>query len=398
MAHKTKLTTDAKLLLAAGSFSSITDVFLGAFLISFIMRNSISEIVAVSAYRLAMFVALIAGFYVLADWVKRKDKVAVFRLYLIPRMLILLGIIFLREGIVDYIIPLGILTGMLAALYWAPMHCMVSEKVPTAALPKYIGYDNMLAGIVQVATPVLLGLFITAGSYETMAKVFLVVCMMEFCFTFFLRPSMHRSKRRPDFVGFFNCMMRFPVIRKLFYIEILRGFSKNGALGTIITMYKVYLFKTDFNLGVLTTIFAGIAIFTSFMFGRFGKKSAFPAILVVSTLSALSSLVLFVSYAVEWTFIIYHFVAVTGLGLLGHIASTNVYHLSKSPCVSKEHKTEYFVFRESALGIGRLLSFSGLLLVGLFGGYEWLRWYLVPVTLAIVLVGYWSIRINRYIK
>ena len=356
------------------------------------------EIVSVSAYRLSLFIALIAGFYILTDWVKRKNKVAVFRLYLIPRILILLGIIFLREGIVDYIIPIGILVGACAALYWAPMHCMVSEKVSPAQMPKFIGYDGMFAGIVKVLTPVLLGLFITVGSYETMAKVFLVVCMFEFIFLFFIKSSMHRSKKRPDFVGFFNCMMRFPVIRKLFYIEMLRGFSKNGALGTIITMYTVYLFKTDFNLGILTTIFAMIAIFKSFLFGRFGKKSAFPLILSISTLAALSSLALFIFYTSELTFIIYNFIAVTGIGLLGNIASANMYYLSKSPCVSKDHKTEYFVFRETALSIGRLVSFSGLLLVGLYGGYEYLRWYMVPMTLAIVLVGYWSIRIGKHIK
>jgi hypothetical protein len=395
---KTKLTNDAKLLLATSSLSTISDVFIGAFFISFIMRNSIHEIISVSLYRLFLFIALTAGFFILSNFVKRKDKVALFRLHLIPKIATMLAIIFLREAVVDYIIPMGLLIGAMAAMYWAPMHSMVSEKVSNAAMTKYIGYDNMLAGMTKVATPIILGLLITSTSYEDMAKFGVVVCLIEFAFSFFLKPSMHRSKNRPDFAGFFNCMMRFSVIRKLFSIEVLRGFSTNGALGTIITMYTVYIFKTDFNLGILTTIFSGIAITTSFLFGRFVKKSIFPQILFTSTLAAMSSLVLFISHTSEWTFIIYNFVAVTGLGLLGKIANSNMYYLSKSPCVSREHKTEYFVFRESALGIGRLLSFSGMLAVGIFGGYEFLRWYLVPITLAVVLMGYWSIGISRHIK
>ncbi|MCL1902760.1 MAG: hypothetical protein FWG18_04015, partial [Alphaproteobacteria bacterium] len=214
----------------------------------------------------------------------------------------------------------------------------------------------------------------------------------------FMKPSMHKSKRKIEIAGFYNCMMRFPVIRKLFAIETIRGFSISGSLGTVIVMYTVYMFKTDLNLGIFTTVFSIFAIITNFLFGRFGKKPAFTRLLFTSTIAALCSLALFVAYTSEVTFLVYNFIYVTAIGIMDLIAESNMYALAKSRCVTKNHKTEYFLFRESALGIGRFFAFAALAAVGIFWGYDGLRWYLGLLTIAIVLTGYLSIKINRYIK
>ncbi|MCL2629751.1 MAG: MFS transporter [Alphaproteobacteria bacterium] len=398
MAANTKLNNDAKLLLAANSLNRVTDLFLGTFFISFIMHNSINEIVSVSLYKLFVFIVILAGFFALAGFVKRKDKVAVFRMNVIPKIACLLAIIFLKDRVIDYVIHMGVIYGLATALYWSPMHCMVGEKVASGAMTKYIGYNSMVMGLTQVISPIILGLFITVGSYEEMARALIVICLVELALTFFIKPSMHRSKNKVDLKGFFRCTTRFPIIRKLFSIEILQGFSWAGAIGTIITMHVVYMFKTDLMLGIFTTAFSIVAIITSFWFGKFGKKSVFPKIFFATFLATLCTLPLFLFYTSEVTFLAYNFVQVSGMGLLSQIVGVNMYCLSKSSCVSKDHKTEYFVFREAALGLGRMLSFATLLLIGIIGGLEWLKWYLAVLVAVVLLMGYWSIKINQHIK
>lgn len=392
------MTKDVKLLLTFNSLRKISDLFVGTFLVSFIMHSSINEIISVSIYQFFNYLALIFGFFVFASWIKRKNKVNVFRLSQIPKIVMLVMIVFMNGDINEYIIPLGLLVGLNSAMYWLPMHTMVCEKVGRENMTKFTGYKNAISGLTKIIAPVLLGFFISVGSYEQMAKVVLIFAVIEFILSFFLSSSKHRSKNKLDLKGFFNCMMRFPIIRKLFSIEIMRGFSTSGALGTVITMYTVYMFKTDMNLGIFTTIFSCFSIVTSYLFGRFCKKKMFSKILFSAALASLLSLVLFICNTVEWTFLIYNFVYVTAISLMEQITEINMYNLSNSKCVTKDHKTEYFVFRESALGIGRLTAFLILIYVGVFGGYEYLRYYLAVLTIAILLVGFWSIRINKFIK
>ncbi|MDR1826376.1 MAG: hypothetical protein LBQ49_01645 [Rickettsiales bacterium] len=391
------LPNDVKLLLAANSLYKVADLFLGTFFISFIMQNSFGEIAAVSVYNLFLYLALIGGFLLIAKWVKQRDKVAVFRLNIVPRALFLLAIIFMKESIVDYIVPLGILYGLFVALYWSPMHLMTGEKVRTDLMPKFVGYATLVKGVTKVAAPVLLGLFITVGSYTEMAWALLVISVLELAFTFFMKPSMHRSKARVDFAGFYNCMMRFPIIRRLFAIEILRGFSLS-ALGTVVVMYTVYMFRTDLNLGIFTTVFALVSIIKAYLFGRFAKRHMFKNLLLWSTLTGTIALLAFAAYSSQTTFLAYNFINATAIGILDIIIETQMYNLSKSRCVTKDHKTEYFLFRETALAIGRLSGFAILMMVGIFGGYDWLCYYLGLLAAAMGLMGYMSMRINEHIK
>ena len=392
------LTSDAKLLLVFMSLRTIFELFTITFFVSFIMQNSANEIFAVSVYNLFWFFVSAISLFVVAGWVKRKNKVAVFRLTAIPNIILFSIIVFLGDTAVEKIIPLGILLGISDATYWLPMHRMIGEKVDTKAMTKFHGYRSMINQITMVSAPVILGLFITVGSYEQMAKALLVLCIVELILSFFLSPSFHRSKNKPDIAGFYRCMLQYPVIRKQFFIELLRGFSWGGALPIIITMYVVWMFKTDFMLGMFTTVFAIFTIITSFLFGRFGKKSMFPRILALSMIGATGSMALFVANTNATTFLIYNFVFVTIVALSNKITLVNTYNLSKASCVSRDHKVEYFVFRDLTLCIGGIISFVGLLAIGTFGGYEWLRWYMIPLTLSIVWIGYASIKINGEIK
>ena len=270
-----KLSRDLRLLIIFSALRNITDLFLGTFLVSFIMHLSASEIIAVSTYRLFEFAATCAGFFVFAHWCKRYNKVSVFALNLIPKIALLLAIMLLGDRVVDYLIPLGLLYGVGAAMYHLPMNTMVGEKGSPAVMNRFIGLKSTVIYLTKIITPVVLGVFIDMGSYTNIAYVLFALSIVELGLTFMLTPSRHRSRRPVDFVGFFRCMMRFPVIREMFAMEILRGFGV-GLLNTVITMYTVYMFKTDLNLGIFTTIFAMFSIIASWAFGRWGRKKYYP--------------------------------------------------------------------------------------------------------------------------
>ena len=83
---------------------------------------------------------------------------------------------------------------------------------------------------------------------------------------------------------------------------------------------------------------------------------------------------------------------------MDQISAVETFNLSRSKCITKNHKIEYFVFRDFALFLGRWVGFTGLMYIGVFGGYEWLRWYLVAITCAIILAALAAWQLSHHIK
>ena len=83
---------------------------------------------------------------------------------------------------------------------------------------------------------------------------------------------------------------------------------------------------------------------------------------------------------------------------MDQIATVNTFNLSRSRCVTQNHKIEYFVLRDFALFVGRWFGFTGLMYIGVFGGYDWLRWYLLGITVAIVVGAQISATISKKIR
>ncbi|MBE6459510.1 MAG: MFS transporter [Alphaproteobacteria bacterium] len=392
-----KLSRDLRLLLVFSALRNVTDLFLGTFLISFIMRLSPNEILSVSMYKLFEYAATSAGFFMFAHWCKRYNKVSVFALNQVPKIALLLAIILLGDDVAKYVIPLGLLYGIGAAMYHLPMNLMVGEKSTRETVGLFMGIKNATNYAVKVVVPVVLGFFIDTGSYTSVAYVLLGLSVLELFLMAFLSPSRHRTRRPLDFGGFFRCMMRFPVIRTLFAMEIMRGFGM-GLLASVITMYTVFMFKTDLNLGIFTTLFSVFSILTSWLMGRFGRPRYYAYIIFVAMLISALGISLFVWRTIPITFLGYNLVYATAIVALDQVCSVNMFKLSNSKCVTANHKIEYFVFRDFALFIGRWIGYMGLMYIGVFGGYAWLRWYLVVITLSIMLAAGLAMQMLPYFK
>ncbi len=397
MTGPAKLSRDGWLLIIAAALRTISDLFFGAFFISYIMNLSVVEIIAVANYRLFEYFATMVGFILFARWCKGRNKIIVFMGKAIPQVILLLMIIFMGDAVVNYIVPMGLIMGISSAMYNLPKHLMISEKVHAQSMPRWVGMNQVINYITKIVAPVVLGVFITVGSYREMAWALLVVTVMEILLVLFMSPSHHRSRARVDFGGFARCLFRFPVVRKMMTLEILRGFAFTP-LSTVITMYTVYMFHTDLNLGILTTVFAIFSIAAAWAFSRWGRRDNFSVLLMICTPMIMGGLLWFVADTTPLSFIMYNFVYATAVIVMDLICNTNTYNLSQSRCVTKSHRTEYFVFRDGALFIGRCVAFIAMLYIGVFGDMSWLRYYLAVVTIVTVICGFLCVKISGSIR
>lgn len=392
-----KLSRDLKLLVLFSALREVANLFLGTFLVSYIMSLSSEQILSVSIYKLFEYAATCAGFFLIANWCKRYNKSAIFALNQIPKIVLLAAIIVLGDSVPNYVIYLGVLYGLWSAFYHLPMNSMVADKSTRHNVDAYMGAKIASSYAVKVFVPVLFGFFIDTGSFVQVANVLLVISVLELFLLAFLSPSRHRNSGPIDFHGFFRCMRRFAVVRHLFAMEAMRGFG-TGLLASVITMYTIYMFKTDLNLGIFTTLFSICSIVTSWLAGRYGKPRYYPYMILGAMFVSLIGISLFVWQATQITFLIYNFVYATAIVILDQLCSVNMYKLSKSKCITSNHQIEYLVFRDFALFIGRWIGYVGLMYIGVYGGYPWLRCYLALITLAIMLAGYSALRMLPYLK
>ncbi len=359
---------------------------MGAFFVSFIMHISANEIIAISAYKLFEYTATCAGFFLFANWVKRYNKVAVFGLSVLPKIAVLVSIILLGNDVVRYVIPLGIMYGTSAAMYHLPRHAMTIEKVSHQSIGRFVGTKNAIGYFVKIAAPVILGCFIDTAAYSDVAFTLLVLSFVELGLVFLFSPSRHRSTKNIDFVGFYRCMMRFPVIRKIFFMGVLRGFSL-GLLATVIAMYTVYIFQTNLNLGILTTVFSLCSVATCWLLRYIRCNKMYRTILILCILLVFLSMLIFMYKTTPLTFLLYNFIYATAIVFIDQVDSISVYKLSSSRCVTNNTRIEFFVFRDFSLFIGRWIGFTGLMYIGVFGGYAWLRYYLFLISIALAIWG-----------
>ena len=393
----TKLSYNLKLAVVFFAIQAILDLFFATFFISFVMHLSSNQILSVSSYKLFEFFATCAGFFLIANWCKRKNIKYVFALKQIPQVLLLLSIMFLQERVVEYVVPLGLLYGAGRALYFLPMNTIVGINTTGDNLARFTGVKNAWIYAIRIIAPIVLGFLIDTNSYTQMAYAMLAITLLECVFIAMLRSNVSQDKLRIDYRGFVDCIKNQPIMRRFFFMKVLRGFSI-GMLATIITMYTVYIFQTNLNLGILTTIFAICSVLVSWFFSRWIHCRYHTLCMWVSMILLLVAVLLIVYNTTPLTFLLYSFIYSTAVVLIECIGYFTVYSVSHSDCICGKYETEFFVLRDFALFLGRWLCLICLMYIGFFGGYESLRWFLLLVTLGIVAYGVLQINISCYLR
>lgn len=76
------------------------------------------------------------------------------------------------------------------------------------------------------------------------------------------------------------------------------------------------------------------------------------------------------------------------------ITENQLFDYSNKPLFNKELNTEYFIFRELFLNIGRIIGYVILLLVGLMHNLEYIKILFIFVTIGLIIKIMLSKRIN----
>lgn len=181
-------------------------------------------------------------------------------------------------------------------------------------------------------------------------------------------------------------------------VEFLIGFSiSDGALGTLITILIFNAFKTDMNLGIITSISTIFSMCSIKLYEKLFKDKPDKKILILSSIIPVISVLLVLFNTNNITIIIYSLCyEIFVNGILSLNRSIRLFNIADSNIINKEDQSEFFSIREGILNFGRMISYSILLFAGMSGSVIALNISLIILTLSITVMGFILKEIEKF--
>ena len=211
----------------------------------------------------------------------------------------------------------------------------------------------------------------------------MIMAITEILLLFLLSPSKPYEQKCANLVEFCKSAKTNSVLHKLFLAEILRGFAT--VLGTVATMYIVYVFHTYINLGIWTTIFAICTIVASWLFGRFCSRHDYKWIMTLCSLMMIFAATALFINVTRFSALIYAFSSTVCIEIMNQICGANVLNTARTKFITNKYCTEYLVMRDIVLFLGRWVAFVLLMYIGVFGLYSLLGLFIILSVFAQIL-------------
>ena len=361
-----KLSFPTKILILDNILCKVFSVFTGIFLSAYFYKISEDYVFQLALYNVVGWIFATLGAVFLADMIKRKDKIWFYRIGIIIKTIFAFTILILGQDITNHVISLGILYGLVTATNGFPFNMIESENITNGERIRYLGYGNALTGIVSIIAPLIIGRYITETSYTATAVPIIVITIMELLISFFLK-SKNRTTEKLALKSFFKNFLKDKTLWRLYIIEFLKGFNRNGVMSLIASLIVIRALSNDTAIGDWSSVFAALSTIAMLAFAKYYKKSHQTIVVSVFTLTILASTILVLISPNFMSIVFYNIAYDVFLFVVDRIANTNLFDYSNSGIYKNRYNTEYFTFRELFLNAGRILGYSILMFLALLG-------------------------------
>ena len=359
------MSDNAKKLIVLHTIRKIIDIFLGPFLTAYIFKISTDSITMVSLYNIFAYIVIAVFAFLVGCFIKNKYEMQVFRIGMIAKFVQLIILTVLGEKIINYIWLVAIISGISTITWYFPLNLFSSTLVEHKEKKEYIVYKTMISNIISVVLPVLFGTFISKDSFERTTIIVLILSFIQIIFSFSLKYEKKPETYKFKLVETFKKLIKNKNVVELFKAELILGMTYEGALNTCVTLLIIMAFGHDFSLGVVTSIISVLSIFSDYICKRFiNLNNLFKAIVISSIVPLLSTIVLlFVTN--NYTIIAYNIIYTFFIQIVSITNDVKTMKLTNSKVINDSNRVEAFVLFEMFLGMGRIISYILLLLVGL---------------------------------
>ena len=388
---------EENIIIAINAMKKVMILFLGPFLTAYFIKKSQESITDLSIYYIFSYTLLGLGSFVVASIIKNKFRVGMFRIGVIINFIYIMTIIILKEKIIEYLGLISILYGISSSAYWFSYNLFVINKIDNERRTEYTVKSKIIASIIGVLCPIILGSIITVTNYELTAIIILVISIIQIILSFMLSPDNETNLSKFNAKQTWNKLKSNKQIRRISIVEFFIGMNvSDGALEILMTILILNSFKTDMNLEIITSITTVLSMICVHLYGKIYKKRDDKGLIIVSSVLPVIAVFILLIWRNNITIIIYNICYVIFTSLLTLTREIRLFNISDSHIVDKNNQCEFFSLREGILNIGRVMGYTMLLLAGLTGSQIVLSIVMVLLTLSIPIMGLNITKIEKF--
>lgn len=385
---KKKIKTEQNIIIIMDAIKKIMTIFLGPFLTAYFISTSTNSILNIAIYYIFTYATMALSTLVVAALAEKRNRIKIFRIGIILNFIYILIIILLKEKIINYLPIISILYGISASCYYFPYNLFIINKVKNTERTNYMVKLFITISVVGILFPIIFGSIITITNYILTAVIVLFISLIQIILSFFITDNHNGDLEEYNLKKAWLELKKNKQVINCLVGEFFIGMNIcNGALETVMVILILNSFKTNINLGIITSIATLLSILVVKIYGLIYNKRDDKKVIIISSIIPVISLIIFLILKTDTTVIIYKFSYVIFAEILSLVRKIKIFNLSNSKIVNKSNQCEFNAIREVTLNVGRVTGYTLLLLAGLTQSAVVLNIVTIILTLSLLVMS-----------
>ncbi|CDE39182.1 conserved hypothetical membrane protein [Firmicutes bacterium CAG:321] len=385
---KKKIKTEQNIVIIMDAIKKIMTIFLGPFLTAYFISTSTNSILNIAIYYIFTYATMALSTLVVAVLAEKRNRIKIFRIGIILNFIYILIIILLKEKIINYLPIISILYGISASCYYFPYNLFIINKVKNTERTNYMVKLFITISVVGILFPIIFGSIITITNYILTAVIVLFISLIQIILSFFITDNHNGDLEEYNLKKAWLELKKNKQVINCLAGEFFIGMNIcNGTLETVMVILILNSFKTNINLGIITSIATLLSILVVKIYGLIYNKRDDKKVIIISSIIPVISLIIFLILKTNTTVIIYKFSYVIFAEILSLVRKIKIFNLSNSKIVNKSNQCEFNAIREVTLNVGRVTGYTLLLLAGLTQSAVVLNIVTIILTLSLLVMS-----------
>lgn len=385
---KKKIKSEQNIIIMMDAIKKIMTIFLGPFLTAYFISTSTNSILNIAIYYIFTYATMALSTLVVAALAEKRNRIKIFRIGIILNFIYILIIILLKEKIINYLPIISILYGISASCYYFPYNLFIINKVKNTERTNYMVKLFITISVVGILFPIIFGSIITITNYILTAVIVLFISLIQIILSFFITDNHNGDLEEYNLKKAWLELKKNKQVINCLAGEFFIGMNIcNGALETVMVILILNSFKTNINLGIITSIATLLSILVVKIYGLIYNKRDDKKVIIISSIIPVISLIIFLILKTNTTVIIYKFSYVIFAEILSLVRKIKIFNLSNSKIVNKSNQCEFNAIREVTLNVGRVTGYTLLLLAGLTQSAVVLNIVTIILTLSLLVMS-----------
>ena len=388
-----KLDVSAKSLMTCEIINSIIDLFLNTFLVAYLLNITNENICSVAIYYGIDYAVTGICMYIIGYFLKKYNMANIYRIGILGKCIFVILIVFLRERIQNFLIPISIILGIAETIYWSACDNMVGLVTNEKNIKKYTTNKKIIRTFTKIIMPIVLGTSIELLSFYRVSTYVMILTFVQVILSFLIKIQ------NQDYTKF-NLKMFIKNINiknnkrlKIVYkSSILYGVLLN-LIPTLVTIIIIMTYKTNFKLGFLNTIFAICSMVTLFIFQKINGIKFQKNILIVGSIISLISVISLIINLDKTEIVIYNLISASFILILEVLFNIERFN-NKENGISNEYCVENQTFINIIMQIGRIVGYGLLFVIGLSNNIVYFKILLLITTIIIPIYSYYMYQLH----